>query len=125
MSDDDGVISQWCTVIQQRAGTLIFEEASERPVEGVVSDRTRVTRLEFSILYHNINRQPTALSPFLCAGCSHQGVGFPERSGSFPIRSGGFVQSDSVLQASRLEEQQDARFIPAVRGLLEQTACIW
>jgi hypothetical protein len=31
---------------------LIFEEASERPVEGVVSDRTRVTRLEFSILYH-------------------------------------------------------------------------
>ena len=53
MSDDDGVMSQWCTVIQQRAGTLIFEEASERPVEGVVSDRTRVTRLEFSILYHS------------------------------------------------------------------------
>ena len=54
MSDDDGVMSQWCTVIQQRAGTLIFEEASERPVEGVVSDRTRVTRLEFSILYHTV-----------------------------------------------------------------------
>jgi hypothetical protein len=26
-----------------------------------------------------INHQPTAVSPLLCAGCSHQGVGFPER----------------------------------------------
>jgi hypothetical protein len=72
-----------------------------------------------------MNHQPTAASPFLCAGCSHQGVGFSERSGSRPVRPGGFVQPDSVLQASRLEEQQDARFVPAVRGLLEQTACIW
>ena len=30
-------LESWCTVIQQRAGTLIIEEASERPVEGVES----------------------------------------------------------------------------------------
>ena len=37
MSDDDGVMSHGVRSSSSgRAGTLIFEEASERPVEGVV-----------------------------------------------------------------------------------------
>jgi len=61
----------------------------------------------------------------LLAGRSDQGVGIPKCQGSRHIRPRSCCKSDSVLQASRLEEQQEGRFIPSVCGLLEQNVCFW